>query len=84
MTTAFAYAVHGRLITALAIQPAGLVAAMLTAACAIASLWALAMGTPLGPLLRWLWRPTTVWLIGVLVIASWVYKSLTLYGGTSF
>ena len=81
MTTAFVHAAHGRLLTSLLTQPAGMVFAIFTAMCAIISLWALTVGAPLEPVLRWLWRPITVWLLAVLVISSWVYKVLAIYWG---
>ena len=79
MTTAFSYAVHGKLIAGLVAQPAGLVMALITAACAIISLWALFNGMSLAPLMRWLWRPATVWAWGAIVIGAWIYKSLTVF-----
>ena len=79
MTTAFTYAVHGRLLTAFAVHPAGATLAILTAIGTIISLYALVFGVSLGPLAKGLWRPATVWLLGAIVIFSWIYKSLVMH-----
>ena len=81
MTTAFTHAVHGRLVTSLLTQPAGLAMAMFTAIVTIVSAWALVVGASLGPIVQWLWRPIMIWLFAALVIGSWAYKILTLYWG---
>lgn len=44
MTTAFAYTVRGRLISAFLVQPAGLVLALVTVACAVGAGWVAVTG----------------------------------------
>ncbi len=80
MTTALTHAVHGRLWAALATQPAGLAAALGLAMIAWVSAWVALTGMPLGPVIKAVWRPATVWLIGAVVLASWAYKCLAIYG----
>lgn len=81
MTTAFTHAVHGRLLSSLLTQPAGMATAIITAIVAMVSLWALVVGASLGPVVRWLWRPIVVWLLAALMMGSWAYKVLTIYWG---
>ena len=81
MTTSFSHAAQGRLLKAFLVQPGGMVLAVLTAAGAIVSCWALVAGTPLGMVGRAVWRPATVWFFVGLVIVSWAYKSLMIYWG---
>ena len=81
MTTAFTYAVHGRLMSAFLAQPAGLAVALLAAAAAVTGVYAFARAIPLAPLVRWLWQPRTVWSAVVLVMGSWLYKSLVILSG---
>ncbi len=76
MTTAFTHAVHGSLLTAIAVQPVGALFGLLVAIVAIISGYALIRGVCLAPLGRWLWQPKLALVLGVMVVGSWVYKIL--------
>ena len=78
MTTAFSLAAHGRIVDALAIQPAGALLAIGSAAAAIACAYALLLGASLSPMVVWLWRPGLIWCSGGLVIVSWLYKIIVM------
>jgi len=80
MTTAFAWAVRGRLLTALIVQPAGALLAIVTMMGTLTGFYAMLVGLPLGPTAKWLWRPATVLLLGAVVIVSWGYKCLMILG----
>lgn len=80
MTTAFAHAADGRLLASALTQPAGAALAVLTAMAAIISGYAALVGLSLGPLLRWIWRPRFVVVMGALIMAAWGYKILTFTG----
>ncbi|MCC7406942.1 MAG: DUF2752 domain-containing protein [Phycisphaeraceae bacterium] len=79
MTTATSLAAHGRLIHALVTQPA---AALLALACAMHLLlcaYAVATGADILTPLRRLPRPRTLVIVGLVVLAAWIYTlSLTL------
>jgi hypothetical protein len=81
MTTAFAYAAHGKILTALYVQPAGAMLAVLTAAAALVSGYALATGMRMGGLGRWLGRPKVIILVAAIILAGWVYKIIILRVG---
>lgn len=76
MTTAFAHAAHGQLVAALIVQPAGAALALLTAAAALVTGYALLRGVCLTPLGRWLWRPVTIWGLTGLILAGWAFTVL--------
>jgi hypothetical protein len=80
MTTAYAHAANGNLIAAFTAQPAGAVFALITAIAALVSGYAMIMRLSLLPLLTALWRPRTILLLGVLVIAAWGYKIIVTQG----
>ncbi|MCC7203887.1 MAG: DUF2752 domain-containing protein [Phycisphaeraceae bacterium] len=79
MTTATSLAAQGRLIRAFATQPA---AALLALACAMHLVmcgYAVAAGADVLTPLRRLARPRTLVIVGVVVLAAWIYTlSLTL------
>lgn len=74
MTTAFAYAAQGRMLTAFLTQPAGAMLAILTAIGTIIGVYTLLTGLPLIPIAKCLWRPVNIGLLGGVVILSWAYK----------
>lgn len=73
MTTAFAHAADGHLLTAFSVQPAAAVAALLSAMLLILGSYALVTGVSLGPVFRYLVRPVVVWTTIALLIGSWLY-----------
>ena len=74
MTTATSLAVHGQLLDALRVQPAGLLFALAVACAAVAGLWSAISGMSLEPLWQWFWRPTIVGSAVAVLIGAWVYK----------
>ena len=74
MTTAFSYAAHGRLLLSFLTQPAGAFLAVLTAAAAVVSAYALTTGMRLGPMVGWIASPVTVVAGAGIVVAAWGYK----------
>ena len=83
MTTAFAFAVRGRLIRAFLAQPAGLALALATMACALGAGWVLVTGRVPGLRLPIL-SPYRLFLgLLVLLLGSWAFKiALGLLTGT--
>jgi len=80
VTTSFTYASHGRMFRSLGTQPLGTVLGVFTAMVWLVSGYALVVGISLGPLGRWLWRPTQFWAVAVLVLVAWAYKILVVRG----
>ena len=74
MTTAFSYAAHGRLLSSFATQPAGACLAVLTAAAAVVSAYALTTGMRLGPAVTWMSSPVTVAVGAGIIVAAWGYR----------
>ena len=74
MTTSFSYAAHGRLLSAFLTQPAGAFLAVLTAAAAVVSAYALTTGMRLRPVVSWMSSPITVAAGAGIVVAAWGYK----------
>jgi len=74
MTTSFALAANGRLLTALAVQPAGAILAVLTASTAwlagLVALLGLRVHAPLAPLAR----PRMLLIVGGVLLLAWAYK----------
>jgi len=83
MTTAFSHAADGNLPASFFTQPTGALLAVLVAAGAIVSGWALISGMALGPLFSWLMRPRHAVLLVVLLLAGWAYKMAIHLGGGS-
>ncbi|MFG0251514.1 MAG: DUF2752 domain-containing protein [Phycisphaerales bacterium JB038] len=77
MTTAFAYAAEGKLITAFLTQPMGLALALLAATAVWAGGYAALTGAPIQRLYAPLLKPRVVWAIVLLFLAAWGYKVLT-------
>lgn len=74
VTTAFAEAVHGRLLGALRVQPMGAALAVAVAVGLAAGLWGAATGRPWwGPFAE-LCRPGVGWVFFAMVMLSWGYK----------
>jgi len=77
MTTAFAFAAHGRFISAFLAQPFGFVLAVLTAAAFWAGLHIAATGSTAGRIYVKLLAPRVLWIATGLALASWAYKWVT-------
>ena len=80
MTTAFAHAADGRLLAAFATQPAGAVLALLTAMATLVSGYATFAGVAFLPVARRVWTPRLIVALGLILIAAWVYKILSVQG----
>jgi len=81
MTTSFAHATRGDLVTAFHVQPAGTVLAVLAAMALLVTGWASVTGASLAPLARVIWRPALIWFAGGAVLAAWLYKLAVFHGG---
>lgn len=80
MTTAFAHAAQGRLLTAFIIQPAGAALALATAMAALAGGYVMWTGSLAGRyLMRVLWRGRTAWALAALIAGGWAY-ALAVHG----
>ena len=77
MTTAFAYAAHGRFIPAFLAQPFGFVLAVGTAAGFWASFHIAATGSTVGRIYVKLLRPRVLWSLAGLALVAWAYKWVT-------
>lgn len=80
MTTAFSHAAEGNLLQATLVQPAGAFLALVNAMAVLTSGWALLTGMSLAGIGRALWRPATVVVLGVILLASWGYTLSTAIG----
>ena len=80
MTTAVTHAVHGNLLTAFYVQPAGALLAIATAVAAILALYSLIGGVSLMPVWRVIWRPRVILASAAVVLVAWVYKTLLVRG----
>ena len=76
MTTAVSHAAHGQLLAAAVAQPAGAAFALAVAAAVLVAGYAAVTGMATGPVLRWVWRPTTMWVVLGLGALAWGYKVL--------
>lgn len=74
MTTAFCYAVRGRLLAGFLAQPAGLLVAVAVAAVFWGSLWMGLTGLRSDRLAAAILRPWLLWPMAAIVAAAWVYK----------
>ena len=75
MTTAFAYAAHGRLLEAFYTQPAGAILALATAVAVLVAGYVLVTGCDLGPVWQRVWRPRIVIVAALCVfLGAWGYK----------
>jgi hypothetical protein len=77
MTTAFAAAAEGDLLTSLVTQPVGALLAVATAATFWIALHVAVFGSRLGQLCGRLWRPRWLWIFAGAWAASWAYKIAT-------
>ena len=75
MTTSFALAAHGRLLSSLSNQPAGMMLSLLTAMLTLISGWSLWSGMPLQPIGRAFWRPATLVSVIAAILLSWVFMA---------
>lgn len=80
MTTSFAHAADGNLISSFITQPAGAVLAVTTAMVCLFSFYAMLMGVNLLPIFRITWKPKIIILFGVLVMGAWIYKIAVFQG----
>lgn len=75
MTTAFAWAVRGDLLSSLVAQPMGLLLAIASAMTVLAGLWAALTGAAVQrPLASLFLRPLAGWIVVVLLLAAWGWK----------
>ena len=81
MTTAFAHAADGHLIRSLITQPMGGLLAIATALAFWVGLYIAVTGSPIGHVLVRMWRPSVVWILAILILASWGYKIWAVKGG---
>jgi hypothetical protein len=77
MTTAFAYAAHGRLTEAFLAQPFGLLVAIGTAVAFWVGLHVALTGSHLGRFFGKLMTARVLWTLAALAAAAWAYKWVT-------
>lgn len=83
MTTSFAYAAHGHLLSSFLNQPMGSVLAVLTAALFWGAVYQLVTGARVGAAFAGLLSGRSLAIAGGMVLVSWVYKIITWHGITS-
>ena len=81
MTTAFAHAANGDVIAAVGAQPLGGLLAIAVAIAFIVGAYVAITGSRVGTVLGRLWGSRTAWLLGALLLLSWVYK-IAVYRGS--
>ncbi len=74
MTTSFAHAVRGNLLSSIVAQPAGFLLALGTAMTMFVSLHVLITGSNLAGFFLRLWSPRLLWLVGIVFLGAWVFK----------
>lgn len=74
MTTAFAHAANGNIHLALHAQPLGGLLALGTAIAFLCGVHVAITGSRIGVVMARLWGRKTAWLLGALLLLSWVYK----------
>jgi len=77
MTTAFAHAAHGRFDRAFITQPLGALLALPAAGTFWVAGHTAVTGSRLGRWCATMLRPRTLWVLGGLLVVSWIYKILT-------
>lgn len=82
MTTAFAHAAKGDLLASFAAQPMGFLLAILTGMVLVASVWTLVTGRTVLPVYERLFNSRVAWLLGVVALLSWGYKTALMRGWT--
>lgn len=80
MTTSFAHAAEGNMLSSVRSQPLGFLLAIATAMTLVGSLYVVFTGAALGGMMAKLWRPGTAWLLGAVVLGAWLYKILSFRG----
>lgn len=80
MTTAFAYAAKGNLLSSFAAQPMGCVLAILTGMALVGSVWTLVTGRTLMPVYERVFTSRAAWLFGVAALLAWGYKIALMRG----
>jgi hypothetical protein len=80
MTTAFAHAADGHLISSFLTQPMGFALALATAMALQIGLYIACTGSALGGVFARLLTRRTGWMVGLAFLASWVYKVLSYKG----
>ncbi|UCD75968.1 MAG: DUF2752 domain-containing protein [Phycisphaerales bacterium] len=81
MTTAFAHAANGDIVASLCAQPFGGLLAIGVAIALIVGGYVAFTGSRVAGVLGRLWGSRTAWLLGALLLLSWVYK-IVIYRGT--
>ncbi len=74
MTTAFAHAADGHLLTSFLTQPLGFLIALGTAMALLIGAYVAVTGSAVASVLPRLWGRWAPWTIGVVLLGSWVYK----------
>ncbi len=74
MTTAFAHAANGDLISALITQPLGAALALAAAMAVFLGVYTVITGSRTASLFRGLWGRSAAWGLGLGIVGSWVYK----------
>lgn len=81
MTTAFAYAAHGHMLSSFVTQPAGMLLCLIMAIYTLLAAYTLVVGISLMPLLQLLWHPRSFLFLGILIGVAWGYKVLMVIMG---
>ena len=77
MTTAFAHAANGDLLSSLRTQPMGAMLALVTAMALVLSIYIAITGSKVGSVFRQFWGRWSIWYGVAFAIAAWVYKILS-------
>lgn len=80
MTTSFALAAKGRLIESFVTQPMGCLLALAAGMALVASAWTVVTGRTVWPVYERLWSARAAWLIGLVALLAWGYKSAAMCG----
>lgn len=80
MTTAFAHAANGNLLSSAATQPLGAAIAVATAMALLVGAFVAATGSAIGGVFRRLWSSWTIWILAAFALASWGFKIMTFKG----
>jgi hypothetical protein len=80
MTTAFAFAAKGRFVSSFFAQPMGFLLAFAVGVAFVVSLWTLATGRTIMPVLERLWGARLAYMLGLVAVLSWGYKAALMRG----
>lgn len=80
MTTAFAHAADGDLVSSFLTQPMGCLLAIATAMALVVSVYVLVTGSRITSVFTRYWNGRTAWIVAMLVVAAWGYKIITYRG----